>query len=882
MSFRQQFAKLKGLVGQRAKTDGDLDEEIRAHVAIEAQENIAGGMPPEEARRAALLKFGSMTLAAEDSRDAWRFVTLDSLLQDLRYGARMLAKSPGFTIAVLLTLTLGIGANTAIFSVVRAVLLKALPFPEPHRLVVVDEFHVRNGNQTVSWMDFLDWREQTREFDALAAYCQAHYSLTGRGDPVLLRAGLVSAPFFSLLGAKPLLGRTFTPDEDRPGAERKTVLSYELWRDHFGANPAVIGETLVLSGAVYTVIGVMPPDFKFFIRSTDLYMPVGLKGDDSDWVVRGNHVGIRALGRLKPGATLERARGEMDALMLRLEKQYAVTNSGVRASVVQLYEARLGEIRPALLTLLAAVGCVLLIACGNVANLQLARSAARRKEFAIRTALGAARTRVLRQLLTESVLLSLLGGVLGLALAYEMLGPLLRLAPRDIFRLDETSLDSGVLLFTFGVAVLAGIFFGLAPAWQATRVDLDSALKESRRSATPGRSAQRLREGLFVLEVALALVMVVASGLLVRSFLGAQAVNPGFAPDHLLTVEIDPLASKYVGREQWRQFFTQAVERIRAVPGVRSASAVFCPPIAGSCWGSIYQVADRPIPPRAEIPRSLFNVAFPGYFRMMGIPLLEGREFNEADSANSPPVIIINQSFARRWWPNQSALGKRIKQGFPEDDSPYREIVGVVGDVKQEGLDGGQMPEVFFSAHQEPANSMVLMVRTEAEPMALAVAAVKEIHALDRDLPVARVQPMTQYLAESLARRRFTTLLLAIFGALALLLAAVGVYGVMAYGVAQRTHEFGLRMALGAQKGQVLKLVLGRGLRLALFGVVIGLAASAALTRLMASQLFGVTPQDPLTFACVSLLLSGVALLACYLPARRAMRVEPMTALRYE
>jgi putative ABC transport system permease protein len=882
MSFRQLFAKMTGFLGRRNAAESDLEDEMRAHVELETRENVAAGMPAGEARRAAMLKFGNATLAAEDSRAAWRFASLDSLLQDLRYGARMLTKSPGFTTAVVLTLALGIGANTAIFSVVRSVLLKALPYPEPERLVVLDEFHVRNGPQSVSWMDFLDWREQTGEFEALAAYCQAPFSLTGRGEPMLLSAGEVSAPFFSLLGAKPLLGRTFTPDEDRAGAARTTVLGYELWRDRFDSNPAVIGQTVVLSGAAYTVVGVMPPGFKFFLRYTDLYVPVGLQGDNPDWLIRGNHVGIRILARLKRGATFSSARSEMDALMLRLEKQYAVTNSGVRASATPLYDARLGDIRPALLTLLMAVACVLLIACANVANLQLARSAARQKEFAIRTALGAGRTRVLRQLLTESVLLSFLGGALGLLLAYEMSGPLLRLAPPDIFRLDETRLDGGVLLFTFVVAALAGILFGLAPAWQATRGDLDGALKESRRSATPGRSAQRLRAGLFVVEVALAMVMVLASGLLVRSFLGAQAVDPGFASDRLLTVEIDPLESKYAGQEQWRQFFLQALERIRALPGVESASAVFCPPVVGSCWGSIYEVSDRPIPPRAEIPRSLFNVAFPGYFRMMGVRQIEGREFTEDDIKNSPPVIVINQSLARRWWPGQSALGKRIKQGFPEDDSPYREIVGVVADLKQEGLDAAQMPEVFLSVNQHPADNMVLMVRTEAEPMVLAAAAVKEIHAIDKDLPVARVQPMSQYLAESLARRKFTTLLLTAFGALALALAAVGVYGVMAYGVAQRTHEFGLRMALGAQKRQVLRLVLGHGLRLVLCGVAIGLAASSVLTRLMASQLFGVTPHDPLTFASVSLLLAGVALLACYLPARRAMRVEPMTALRYE
>jgi putative ABC transport system permease protein len=807
---------------------------------------------------------------------------MGTLIQDIRYGMRMLVKNPGFTAVAILTLALGIGANTAIFSVINSVLLKSLPYPDPDRLFILGEYTQKTPLMTVSWPNFLDWRGQNQSFLAAAGYRLEHFNFSGRDAPVLLRAGQVNAPFFSLLGAKPLLGRTFAEAEDRPGASPTVVLTYEFWRRYLGADRQVLGKTVTLGDVPYAVIGVMPPDLHFLQPEVDVYMPLGLDGDNPGRADRGNHEGIYVLARLRSGVSLQSARSEMDTIMQRLEQQYPQTNSGVRTRVTTLYESRFASIRPVLLTLLAAVGFVLLIACANVANLLLARAAGRQQEFAIRAAIGAGRLRLIRQLLTESILLSVFGGVIGVLLAFWMMDPLLRLAPEDIPRLTETKLDQGVFLFTFGIAVLTGILFGLAPALQTSRQDLNDALKEGRRGTTPGRSRQRLRAGLFVSEVALALVLMAASGLLIRSLSKALGVNPGFNPNRVLALDVNLPDAKYRTKDQRQDFFARAIERIRALPGVRSASFVLCPPMVGDCWSSIYEVGGRPIPPQAELPSSVFNIADPEYFRTMEVPLIAGRYFNKSDNAQAPPVIIINQTLARHLWPNESALGKRIKQGWPQSNTPYREIVGVVGDLKQGGLDAEQLPEVFLPAAQDPEGTMTVVVRTAMEPMALARAVEAEIHAVDPDQPLAHVQPMTQYLAESLARRRFSTLLLGAFGGLALLLAAAGIYSVMAYSVAQRTHEFGVRMALGARRRDVLVMVIRHGLALALIGVAIGAVAAFGLTQLMSSQLFGVTERDPVTFVGVTVLLCAVALAACYLPARRATKIDPMVALRYE
>jgi len=806
---------------------------------------------------------------------------MGTLFEDLRYGLRMLRKNPGFTVVAVLTLALGIGANTAIFSVVHAVMLKSLPYPDSDRLMILDEYQEHAGRSSVGWMNFLDWRAQSHSFDAMAAYRMDHRSLTGIGEPTLLRAGEVSAPFFSMLGAQPIMGRVFTESEDNPGASPKAVLSYEFWRNRLSGDPGVLGRELTLSGTPFTVVGVLPASFKYFQERVDLYIPVGLEGARPAWIIRGNHPGLLVLARLKD-VSRSAAQAEMATIMGRLERQYPASNSGERASVTPLSEEQLDGLRPTFYTLLAAVGCVLLIACANVANLQLSRTAARQKEFAVRAAIGAGKARVMRQLLTESLLLALLGGGLGLLLARWTTAPLLRLAPQDIPRLAETGIDAGVMLFTFGISVLTGILFGIAPAFQSSHINPNGALRESGSTVTSGRSRQTLRAGLFVSEVAMAMVLVVACGLLIRSLLKAQAVNPGFNADHVLALDVLLPPHQYQTDEQKAHFFEQALQRIRALPGVTSASAVHCPPLIGTCWNSVYLVSDRPVPRQAELPKSVFNIADPNYFQTMQIPLLQGRRFAESDDAKAPPVIIVNQTLANMWWPNQSPLGKRIKQGFPQDKNPYREIVGVVGDLKQDGPDAQQLPEGFEPVAQSPIEAMTIVVRTEPDPLTLAKAAENAIQSVDKDLPLSAIQPMTQYLSESLARRRFSTLLLGLFGGLALLLAAVGIYGVMAYTVAQRTHEIGIRTALGAQRSHILRLILGRGGVLALTGVGLGFVFALGLTRLMASQLYGVRAKDPLTFGGVAMLLVIVALGACYIPARRATRVDPMVALRYD
>ena len=679
--------------------------------------------------------------------------------QDLRYGVRMLAKSPGFTAVAILTLALGIGANSAIFSVINTVLIKPLPYPEPNRLAVLDEYQLHTGESSVAWMNFLDWREQSKSFEDLAAYRTLHLTLTGSGEPALLRAGQVSAPFFPLLGTKTILGRTFLKSEDNPEAVPTVVLSYNFWRNRLGGDTGIVGKPITLDGTTYSAIGVLAPGFNFFNQAIDIYVPIGLKGKTPSWLERVNHPGLLALARLKPGVSLGAARSEMDTIMRRLESEYPKSNSGERASIVSLYEHLYGDIQPAMFTLLAAVGLVLLIACANVANLLLARAASRQREFAVRAAIGASRMRVIRQLLTESVLLAAVGGVTGLMLASWMIGPLLRIAPPEIPRLAETQVNAWVFFFTLGVSLITGILFGLVPALQTSNLDLNRVLKESGHS-TSGPKRDRFRAALFISEVALASVLVIASGLLIRSLWKAQNVNPGFNADHLLALDVMLPQTKYKTNAQVLTFFDQTTERIRNLPGVLLASAVYCPPTVGTCWTSVYLVEGRPVPAQDQLASSVFNVAQPDYFRTMEIPLIEGRYFQTTDTAQSPPVIIINQSLARQWWPNESPLGKRIKQGFPQSKTPYREIVGVVGDVKQDGPDAPQLTEIFLPVTQNADNAMTVVARTAGEPLSMAAAVEKEIHALDSDLPVARVQPMTQYFSEALARRRFSTVFL--------------------------------------------------------------------------------------------------------------------------
>jgi putative ABC transport system permease protein len=792
----------------------------------------------------------------------------------------MLFKNSGFTAVAVIILALGIGANTLIFSVTYSVLLKPLPYPEPNRLMVLLE-RSNLGLQGVAWPNFVDWRNQNQSFEALAVYRVDGFNVTGIDEPTRLFGGQVSASLFTLLGATPAIGRVFAEEEDRPGAAPVVVLSHHLWATRFASDPNLPGRSITLNGIPHTIIGVMAEDFRFFQTKTELYVPAGLLGDSPVWRDRGNHPGLRVLGRLRPDVTEEKAAADMETIAGRLEEQYPASNSGQRVSITPLFETKVKDVRSSILLLLAAVGFVLMITCANVANLMLTRASSRHREIAIRTAVGARRWQLIRQLLTESVLLSLIGGAAGILIALWGVDLFVRLAPDDIPRLETTRLDSAVLAFTLGLSMITGILFGLAPAFQSSKLDVISALKESSRSSA-GRSRRKIWAALLVVEVALAVVLVIGAGLMIRSILEAQRVNPGFNPENVVAMDVVLPRMKYGEKEQQIAFYNQSLERVRTLPGVESASAVLCVPITGGCWGSIYLVEGRPIPNQSELPRSSFNCVTPDYFKTMKIPLIEGRFFNETDNERSLPVIIINESMARRHWKDESPIGKRIKQGFPQSDNPYRQIVGVVADVKQGALDSEQDTEVYLPFEQSPSSNMSLVVRTNLNPSQMAAAVRQEISAIDKDQPVVNVQTMNKLLSDTMANRRFSTLLLGIFAALALVLASVGVYGVISYSVTSRTHEVGIRRALGANKSDILRLVVGQAMALAMTGVAIGIAGAFALTRLMSSLLFQVSATDAITFLTVALLIAVVALVASFIPARRAAKVDPVIALRYE
>ncbi|MGH9841026.1 MAG: ABC transporter permease [Blastocatellia bacterium] len=800
--------------------------------------------------------------------------------QDLRYGARMLLKKPGFTLIAVITLALGIGANTAIFSVVNALLLRPLPYHEPERLVMLAEKSRDGGRLTVPYPNFEDWRTRAQSFEAMAAVRTWAWNLTGVDKPVQLRGRTVNWNFFQVLGVAPQLGRSFVAEDDRYGAARTALLSNGLWKERFGGDVNVIGKKLLLSGEPYEVIGVAPPGFEYF-RADDVYVPIGLfLQPNSALMDRGSSAAPYAVARLKPGVTPEQANSEMDALGKQLAQEYPAVNSGKSAMALRLQDVMSENVRQSLWILLGAVGFILLIACVNVANLLLVRAADRQKEIAVRLALGAGRARLIRQLLSESLLIAALGGAVGLLAGSWMLDGLLALAPENTPNLSRVGLDQTVLLFTMGIAVLTSLLSGLLPAWQASRVELQTALKEGGRSAA-GSSRERVRKTLLVVEVSLALVLLAGAGLLVRSMYNLLRVDPGFNPDNLLTMRLAPTGEAYTA-PRLRAFYDECLARVSALPGVRAAALTLSLPIDGSNWNSIFIAADKPVPPRPDLPNSAFAPVSANYFEAMGIRLLKGRGFTSADREDSVKVVVINETLARRIWPGEEYIGKRLKQGWPESQSPWLEVVGVVADVKLNGVERNTPMQAYLPLTQLQSSSVGLVVRTVGNPSAMAAAVERAIHEVDKDLPVSRVRTMDQMLGNALAQRRLTLTLLASFAVLALLLAALGIYGVIAYSVRQRTHEIGVRMALGAQARDVLRLVIGQGLRLALIGIAVGLAGTFALTRWMETLLFGVPPTDAATFGVVAVLLAIVAVVACWIPARRATKVDPMVALRCE
>jgi putative ABC transport system permease protein len=811
-----------------------------------------------------------------------------NLLQDLRYGMRMLVKNPGFTLVAVIALALGIGANTAIFSVVNGVLLRPLPYPDSSRLMSlyeVDQRHLSNSS-TASYPDFFDWRAQNHTFERLAAYHDSEFTLTGIDQPEHLIAEMVSYDLFPLLGVTPVLGRSFLPEEEKAGAH-VVILSHQFWESRLGSDPKVVGSALTLNNRSYSVVGVMPAGFNFPLNSSPISIWTTIApdaeaegGDKPMTAQRGSHF-LEVIGRFKSGVTLAQASADMDVIAQGLAKQYPDTN-GNRAAVHVRPELEdlVGDIRPALLILFGAVGCVLLIACANVANLLLARATTRYKEIAIRASLGAGRWRVIRQLLSESVLLSLLGGAIGFLLAAWGVDVLLKLSP-DIPRLGQVRLDATVLVFTMLVSLLTGVIFGLAPAWQISKTDLSRTLKEGGRSSADAGRHNRLRGALVVAETAASVVLLAGAGLLITSYLRLRRVDPGFNPHHLLTFSFELPEARYPYARRI-DFYNQFLARLQATPGIRSAASILPLPLSDSRISVSYEVEGRPVP-KSDEPSAWFRVVSPKYFSTMGIRLIKGREFTERDDAQSPGVIVVNQEFARRVFPNQDPIGKHVKPGASGiGQAMMREIVGVVADVKHLSLARSDTPEYYVPYAQCLFDPMTIVARTQGDPRSVIPAVQDALHEQDKDLPVYEIRTMDDYLAASVSQPRFNTLLLGIFAGVALLLSAVGLYGVMAYTVVQRTHEIGVRMALGADGRDVLKMVLGRGLMLTLAGVAIGLAGAVALSRFLAGMLFAVQPHDPATLAGVSLVLIAVAALACYIPARRATRVDPMVALRYE
>jgi putative ABC transport system permease protein len=878
--------------------EDEIADELSQHLEDQYEQALSRGATEEEAREAVLTEFNQADVLARSLKGVERRVPQNpiqmgterkrnmfaDLTQDVRYGMRMLLKNPAFTAIAVLALALGIGANSAIFSVVNTLLLRPLPYGNPAQLVVIWEnaTHLGFPKNTPSPANFLDWQKQATLFEGMGAFAERSFNLTGLGEPERLDGRRVSANLFDLLGVKPVLGRNFVPDEDKPGT-KVALLNETLWKRRFGSDPGVIGRSVSLNGEPYTVVGVLPSSVRlpaFGNWRDQVWVPLAFPAEEA--AARGSHF-LEIIGRMKPGVTLAQARAEMETIAARLAQQYPEHNTRIGAVVNPLHEEIVGDMKPALLILLGAVAFVLLIACANVANLLLARAAARQKEIALRLALGADRARLTKQLLVESVMLSMLGGVVGLALAYAGLRVLTRFIPADVAHAEMISIDGKVLVFTLLVALVTGLVFGLAPASQAAHFNLNDTLKEGGRDSGAGPRGKRLRSALVIAEVAVSFILLIGAGLLINSFMHLRNLDPGFRADHLLALQIDLSETKYPDNARRVAFFDEVVRRVQVLPGVKSVAIAGNLPFTYNGDSGPIGVEGIPDPPPDQHPDVIYRAIGPGYFSTMGIPLVRGRDFTEQDNLDTDMKVIVSEKTVRQYWPNTDPIGKRLKVGSTTADGPWRTVIGVVKDVRQNDFIAEPKMQMYFTYRQlRSLMPNALIVRTAVDPLSLATSVRNAIWAVDKDQTVANVDSMEHIVAGAVARQRFSMLLLAIFAGVALILAAVGIYGVMSYSVAQQTREIGIRMALGAQRSDVLKMTVKQGLRLVGVGLVVGLVAAFILTRVMASLLFGVSATDPITFLTISLILMGVALVASYVPALRATRVDPMVALHYQ
>jgi len=878
--LRAMLMRLSALF-RKERGDRELAEEIESNLQLHIEENLRRGLTAEEARRQALIKLGRVEQTKELYRERYRLRIVETLWQDVRFGARMLRKSPGFTVVAVLTLALGIGANTAMFSLADGILLRPLPYAEPERLVVFLQSYPSVGltRWGISQFLFAQFREQTRSFERSAAHSSAGINLTGLDEPLRLQAAYVTAAFFEVLGVPPALGRAFRPEEDVPGKNIVCILSDRLWRGRFGGDPGIVGRSLLLDGQPREVVGVMPPGFQYPRIETDIWIPLGLNPQ------RRFGFMFTGIARLKPGVTAAQAEAETTGIQWNLARQSdnpPPAGADMKMMVRPLHTAVTQSARTPLLVLLGAVGLVLLIACANIANLLLARVTARRREIALRIALGASPLRIVVQLLTESLLLAAMGALAGVLLANWLVALIGRLPLEGIPRITEVGVSTAALAFTAALALLTGILFGVAPAFRARRISLSAGLHEGIRS-TASASSRGTSRFLVAAQVALSLVLLVGAGLLLKSFAHLLAVNPGFQPENLLTMRLSLSGERYAEPEPMAQFYESLLERVRSLPGVRAAGLITALPIRPDGWADGYAVEGHERPGPVQ-PNAMIRVVLPGYFQALGIPLLRGRDFSSADRGDSEPVAIVDETLARLYWPDGNALGKRIRFGWDTSERAWMTIVGVAGNVKHSGLAAAGYPHLYLSHRQREgrADAMYLAVRTTSDPAAATAGIREQVRALDANVPVFAVRTMSGLVAESLNSQRLTNLLLGAFAATALLLAGVGIYGVMSLSVTGRTQEFGIRIALGAQRGDVLRLVVTQGMKIVAAGAVVGVLGALGATRFLQTLLFEVSPADPVTFAAVAAILGGAAFAACWIPARRATKVDPMVALRYE